>query len=80
MNPMFQNLLKVFTQLEEFTADEAQVDEEDEFADEYAFHDDCLLTGFKEIITTDIRVAQALLRRKLERVKMPLKGEKGRKM
>ena len=54
---------------EEFTADEAQVDEEDEFADEYAFHDDCLLTGVKEIITTDIRVAQALLKRKLERVK-----------
>ena len=39
---------------EEFTADEAQVDEEDEFADEYAFHDDCLLSGVKEIITKDI--------------------------
>ena len=58
----------IFT-AEEFTADEAQVDEEDEFADEYAFHDDCLLTGVQEIITADIRVAQDLLRRKLERVK-----------
>ena len=41
---------RVFT-TEEFTADEAQVDEEDEFADEYAFHDDCLLSGVQEIIT-----------------------------
>ena len=44
---------EIFTN-EEFTADEAQVDEEDEFADEYAFHDDCLLTRVKEIITKDI--------------------------
>ena len=27
---------------EKFTSEEAQVDEEDEFADEYAFHNDCL--------------------------------------
>ena len=62
---------EVFTN-EEFTADEAQVDEEDEFADEYAFHDDCLLTGVKEIITKDIRVAQAMLKRKQERVRKAL--------
>ena len=64
---------------EEFTADEAQVDEEDEFADEYAFHDDCLLTGVKEIITADIRVAQALLRRKLERVKKAIERRERQK-
>ena len=62
---------EVFTN-EEFTADEAQVDEEDEFADEYAFHDDCLLTGVKEIITKDIRDAQAMLKRKQERVRKAL--------
>ena len=59
---------KVYT-TEEFTADEAQVDEEDEFADEYAFHNDYLLSGVKEIITTDIQVTQAFLKRKLERVR-----------
>ena len=62
---------EVFTN-EEFTADEAQVDEEDEFADEYAFHDDCLLTGVKEIITKDIRIAQDMLKRKQERVRKAL--------
>ena len=62
---------EVFTN-EEFTADEAQVDEEDEFADEYAFHDDCLLSGVKEIITKDIQIAQDLLKRKLERVRKAL--------
>ena len=62
---------EVFT-TEEFTADEAQVDEEDEFADEYAFHDDCLLSGVKEIITKDIQIAQDLLKRKLERVRKAL--------
>ena len=64
---------------EEFTADEAQVDEEDEFADEYAFHDDCLLTGVKEIITADIRVAQDLLKRKLERVKRAIERRERQK-
>ena len=44
---------RVFT-VEEFTADEAQVDEEDEFADEYAFHNDCLLSGVDEIISDNI--------------------------
>ena len=62
---------EVFT-TEEFTVDEAQVDEEDEFADEYAFHDDCLLSGVKEIITKNIQVAQDLLKRKLERVRKSL--------
>ena len=62
---------EIFTN-EEFTADEAQVDEEDEFADEYAFHDDCLLPGVKEIITKDIRVALDLLKRKQERVRKAL--------
>ena len=62
---------EIFTN-EEFTADEAQVDEEDEFADEYAFHDDCLLTGVKEIIAKDIQVTQDLMKRKLERVRKAL--------
>ena len=62
---------KVFT-TKEFTAGEAQVDEEDEFADEYAFHDDCLLSGVKEIITKDIQVTHDLLKRKMERVRKAL--------
>ena len=62
---------EIFTN-EEFTADEAQVDEEDEFADEYAFHDDCLLTGVKEIIAKYIQVTQDLMKRKLERVRKAL--------
>ena len=62
---------RVFT-TEEFTADEAQVDEEDEFADEYAFHDDCLLSGVEEIITKNIQDAQDLLKRKQERVRKAL--------
>ena len=45
---------KVFT-VEEFTADEAQVDEEDEFADEYAFHNDCLFSGVDEVISSNIQ-------------------------
>ena len=48
------------------------MDEEDEFADEYAFHDDCMLTGVKEIITKDIQVAQDMLKRKQERVRKAL--------
>ena len=51
---------------EEFTADEAQVDEEDEFADEYAFHNDCLFNGIDEVISPTIQAAQDLLKRKLE--------------
>ena len=31
-----------------FTTEEAQIDEEDEFAGEYAFHNDCLLNGVDE--------------------------------
>ena len=37
-----------------FTTKEAQVDKEDEFAGEYAFHNDYLLNGVDEIITSDI--------------------------
>ena len=59
---------RVFT-AEEFTTDEAQVDEEDEFADEYAFHDDYLLSGVEEIISKNIQDAHDLLKRKLERVR-----------
>ena len=51
--------------VEEFTADEAQVDEEDEFADEYAFHDDFLLSGVDEVISKNIQDAQDLLKRTL---------------
>ena len=76
---MFQNMLmRVFT-TEEFTADEAQVDEEDEFADEYAFHDDCLLSGVQEIITTNIQVTHDLLKQKLERVRKSLERKEREK-
>ena len=61
----------VFT-AEEFTADEAQVDEEDEFTDEYAFYNDCLFSGIDEVISTNIQDAQGLLKRKLERVRKAL--------
>ena len=50
-----------------FTTEEAQIDEEDKFAGEYAFHNDCLLNGIDEVITTDFQEAQNLLKRKLER-------------
>ena len=70
---------EVFT-TEEFTVNEAQVDEEDEFADEYAFHDDCLVNGVKEIITKDIQIAQDLLKRKSgEGEKSPGKERKGKR-
>ena len=55
-----------------FTTEEAEVDEEDEFADEYAFHNDCLLNGVDKIITPNIQEAQDLLKKKLERVKKAL--------
>ena len=61
-----------------FTNEEAQVDEEDEFAGEYAFHNDCLLNGVEEIITTDIQEAQNLLKRKLERVRKALERRESR--
>ena len=51
--------------VEEFTADEAQVDEEDEFADEYAFHNDYLCNRIDEVISPTIQAAQDLLKRKL---------------
>ena len=69
---------RVFT-TDEFTADEAQVDEKDEFANEYAFHDDCLLSGVQEIITTDIQVTQALLKRKRKRVRKALERKEREK-
>ena len=54
---------RVFT-AEEFTVDEAQVDEEDEFTDEYAFHNDCLFNGIDEVISPTIQEAQDLLKEK----------------
>ena len=50
---------RVFT-VEEFTADEAQVDEEDEFADEYAFHNDCLFNEIDEVISPIIQGSSRL--------------------
>ena len=61
----------VFT-AEEFTTEEAQVNEEDEFADKYAFHNDYLFNGIDEVISLTIQVAQDLLKRKLERVRKAL--------
>ena len=55
-----------------FTSEEAQVDEDDEFADEYAFHNDCLFNGIDEVISPTIQAAQDLLKRKLERVRKVL--------
>ena len=69
---------RVFT-VEEFTADEAQVDEDDEFADEYAFHDDCLLSGVDEVISKNIQDAHDLLKRKLERVRKALERKEREK-
>ena len=37
-----------------FTEEEDQVHEKDEFAAEYAFHDDCLLVGVDEVITAEL--------------------------
>ena len=64
---------------EEFTADEAQVDEEDEFADEYAFHNDYLFNGIDEVISPTIQAAQDLLKRKLERVRKALERKEREK-
>ena len=41
-----------------FTTEEARIDEEDEFAGEYAFHNDFLLNRFDEVITSDYQEAQ----------------------
>ena len=68
----------VFT-AEEFTTDEAQVDEEDEFADEYAFHNDYLFNGIDEVISPTIQEAQELLKRKLERVRKALERKEREK-
>ena len=68
----------VFT-TEEFTTEEAQVDEEDEFADEYAFHNDCLFNRIDEVISPTIQVAQDLLKRKLERVRKALERKEREK-
>ena len=69
---------KVFT-VEEFTADKAQVNEEDEFAGKYAFHNDCLFSGVDEVISSNIQEAQDLLRRKLERVRKALERKEREK-
>ena len=68
----------VFT-TEEFTAEEAQVDEEDEFDDEYAFHNDCLFNGIDEVISPTIQASQDLLKRKLERVRKALERKEREK-
>ena len=62
-----------------FNAEEAQVDEEDEFADEYAFHNDYLYNEIDEIISTTIQEAHDLVKRKLEKVRKALEKERERK-
>ena len=69
---------KVLT-VEEFTADKAQVDEEDEFSDEYAFHNDFLFSGIDEVISTNIQDVQGLLKRKLERARKALERKEREK-
>ena len=49
MNNMFQSSCT-----EVFTNEEAQVDEKDEFAGEYAFHNDYLLYEVEEVIKADL--------------------------
>ena len=49
------------------------------FAGVYVFHNDCLLNGVDEIITTDIQEAQNLLKRKLERVRRALERQEREK-
>ena len=65
---------------EEFTTEEAQVDEEDQFVDEYAFHNYCLFNGIDEVITPSIQEAHDLLKRKLERVRKALEKKRERRM
>ena len=65
--------------MEEFTADEAQVDEEDEFADEHAFHIDCLLNGVDKVISSNIQDAHDFLKRKLEKVRKALQRKEREK-
>ena len=55
-----------------FTTEEAQVDEEDEFADEYTLYNDCLFNRIDEVISPTIKKAQDLLKRKIERVRKAL--------
>ena len=62
-----------------FTAEEAHVDEEDEFANEYAFHNDYLLNDVDEIISPTIQEAQELLKRKIERVRKSLETKEREK-
>ena len=62
-----------------FTTEEAEVDEEDEFADEYDFHNDCLLNSVDEIITPNIQEAQDHINRKLERVRKALERKEREK-
>ena len=54
------------------TGDKVEVDEEEEFSNEFEFHSDFLLNGVDEIITLKLHEAQDLLRRKLVRVKKAL--------
>ena len=73
-----EHVERVFT-MEEFTSDKAQVDEEDKFADEYAFHNDYLYSGIDEVIFSNIQDAQDLLKRKLERVRKALERKEKEK-
>ena len=56
-----------------------EVDEEEEFVDEYAFYSDCLFNGVDKIITPNFQEAQYLLNRKLERVKKALERKERQK-
>ena len=62
-----------------FTVEDADVDEEDEFADEFAFHNNCLLNGVDEIITSNHQEAQNFLKRMMERVKKALEKKEREK-
>ena len=61
------------------TGDGVEVDEEEEFADEFAFHKDCLFNGVDEIITPNLQEAQDLLKRKLVRIKKALERKERQK-
>ena len=64
-----------------FTAKEAQVNEEDEFVDEYAFNNDCLLNGVDEIIYSKHPRSSRSVKKKAGYVSRKLlKKKKGKKM
>ena len=59
---------------------EVEVDEEEEFFDEFAFHNECLFNGVDKIITLNLQEAQNLLKRKLEKVRKALERKEGGKI